>query len=71
MTIVTSRVEEKITVLGVLEDRKKATVLAFFKSIPKQLSKTITSVSSDLYEGFINAAKEVLVPLKPSNTKNY
>ena len=60
MTIVTSRVEEKITVLGVLEDRKKATVAEFFKSIPKHLRKTITSVSSDLYEGFINAAKEVL-----------
>ena len=60
MTIVTSRVEEKITVLGVLEDRKKATVAAFFESIPKQLRKTITSVSSDFYDGFLNAAKEVL-----------
>jgi len=60
VTIVTSLVEEKITVLGVLEDRKKVTVAAFFESIPKQLRKTIASVSSDFYDGFLNAAKEVL-----------
>ena len=46
--------------MGVLEDRKKVTVSEFFKSIPEHLRKTITSVSSDLYDGFINAAKEVL-----------
>ena len=58
MTIVTSRVDKKIRILAVLKDRKKATVLEFFKTIPKKLSKTIISVCSDLYEGFINAAKE-------------
>jgi len=30
------------------------------KSIPKELKKTITSVCSDLYDGFINASKEAL-----------
>lgn len=58
VTIVTSRVGEEVRILGVLEDRKKATILEFFKSIPKKLSKTIVSVCSDFYEGFINAAKE-------------
>lgn len=58
MTIISSRVEDKVTVLAVLKDRKKTTVLEFFKSIPKKLIKTIGSVCSDLYEGFINAAKE-------------
>ena len=58
MTIVTSRVGEEVRILGVLEDRKKATILKFFKSIPKKLTKSIISVCSDFYEGFINAAKE-------------
>lgn len=59
VTIVTSRVQGEIRLLGVLKDRKKATIVAFFKSIPKRLKKTVKSVCSDFYEGFINAAKEV------------
>ena len=31
----------------------------FFKEIPKKLKKTVSSVCSDLYDGFINAAIEV------------
>ena len=60
MTIITSRVDNEVRLLAVLKDRKKATVLEFFKSIPKSLKKTIESVCSDLYEGFINAAIEAL-----------
>ena len=60
MTIVTSRIEKEVKVLAVLKDRKKETIIEFFKTIPKTLRKTITSVCSDLYDGFINAAKEVL-----------
>ncbi len=37
----------------------KSTVKAFLASIPKRLKKTILAVCSDLYEGYINAAKEV------------
>ena len=59
MTIVTSRVDEKIKILAVLKDRKKKTILEFFQSIPKKLRDTVVSVCSDLYEGFINSAKEV------------
>jgi transposase len=59
VTIVTSRKDEEIIVLGILEDRKKTTIIEFFKTIPKHLQKTILSVSSDLYDGFVNAAKEV------------
>lgn len=58
VTIITSRMDKDIRILAVLKDRKKATVLEFFKSIPKQLRDTVISVCSDLYEGFINAAKE-------------
>jgi len=59
VTIITSRVDDNVRVLAVLEDRTKATVLEFFKSIPEDLQKSIISVCSDFYDGFINAAKEV------------
>ena len=59
MTIVTSRVDENIKILAVLKDRKKKTIKEFFESIPKKLRDTVVSVCSDLYEGFINSAKEV------------
>ena len=48
----------KKRVIGVLEDRKKETVRKFFRSIPKRLRKTVRVFCMDLYEGFINAAKE-------------
>ena len=59
MTIIISRVDENIKILAVLKDRKKKTILEFFQSIPKKLRDTVISVCSDLYEGFINSAKEV------------
>jgi len=34
-------------------------VKEFLKSIPKRLKETVVSVSSDMYDGFINASKEV------------
>ena len=42
-----------------MEDRRKATVKAFFSSIPKGLRKTVPVVCRDLYEGYIHAAREV------------
>ena len=60
VTIITARLRGEIRLLAVLKDRKKATVIEFFKSIPKQIRQTIDCVCSDFYEGFINAAKEVL-----------
>lgn len=42
-----------------LEDRKKDTVKDFLSSIPKHLAKTVENVCCDMYDGFINAAKEV------------
>lgn len=59
VTIITSRCNGVIQLLGVLKDRKKSTVIHFFKSIPKPLRKTITAVCSDFYEGFVNAEKQV------------
>ena len=59
VTIVTSRNNGEIKILGVLEDKLKDTVKKFLEKIPERLKKTVTSVCSDLYEGFINAAVEV------------
>ncbi len=59
VTIITSYVHGSLTILAVLKDRLKETVKEFLLSIPKRLSRTVKAVCSDLYEGFINAAKEV------------
>jgi transposase len=59
--IVTSRsAEGEVRVLAVLPDRKKQTVRKFLEALPKRVKRTIRTVCTDLYEGFINAVKEVL-----------
>ena len=59
VTIVSARNEGEIHLLAVVADRKKATVKAFLQRIPRSLRQTVGSICSDLYEGFINPAKEV------------
>ena len=59
VVIVTALTDGKITVLAVLKDRKKATVKDFFLSIPKRLRKSVKAICTDMYDGFVNAAKEV------------
>lgn len=59
-TIVTVRSRTgKNQVLGVLENREKATVKEFLLSIPKHLRDSVEEVCSDLYEGYTEAAREV------------
>ena len=61
MTIVTGRLEDdRIVLLGVLPDRKKDTVIAFLRSIPMRLVKTIDTVCCDMYEGYTEAVREEL-----------
>ena len=60
VTIVTGRRQSQTLILGVLADRKKATVKAFLQGMPRGVRQTIHTVCSDMYEGFVNAAKEVL-----------
>jgi transposase len=60
VTLVTVRTGGKIQILAVLKDRKKSTVKGFLKTIPRRLKSQIVAVCSDMYEAFINAAKEVL-----------
>jgi transposase len=59
VAIVTARCAHETIVLAVLKDRLKHTVKDFFLSIPKKLRRTVEYVCSDMYDGFINAAKEV------------
>ena len=49
-----------VEVLAVLPDRKKETVVKFFASIPIHLRNTIERVCTDMYLGFVNAAREKL-----------
>ncbi len=59
ITIVSCRSNGKIRILATLQGRKKVTVKAFLKSIPKKLRRTVEAVCVDMYQGYINAANEV------------
>jgi len=59
VAIVTGRSEVETVILGVLPNRKKATIKAFLSGIPERLRRMIHTVCSDMYDGFVNAAKEV------------
>ena len=50
----------QVVILGVLADREKATVKQFLTSIPMPLRTTIERLCTDMYPGYINAAREVL-----------
>lgn len=52
--------EKGVEILAVLADKKKETVVKFLASIPFHLRKTIERVCTDMYRGFVNAAKEQL-----------
>jgi transposase len=59
VVIVTARLSaQRLVILGVLENREKDTVIAFLRSIPLRLLKTIHTVCSDMYEGFTEAIRE-------------
>lgn len=61
VVIVTAYLEDgQVAILGVLADRLKDTVIDFLRSIPERLKKTIETVCSDMYEGYIEAVREEL-----------
>ncbi len=59
VTIISGKVGRHITILAVLKGKEKATIKAFFESIPKKKRKTIIGICCDMCDGYINAAKEV------------
>jgi transposase len=59
VVIISTKINGKAVVLGVLKDRKKQTVKDFLSSIPNDLAETVENVCCDMYDGYINAAKEI------------
>ena len=59
VVVISAYVNETLQVIGLLGERTKAAVKQFFLSIPKRLQRTVRVVCSDLYQGFIGAAKAV------------
>ena len=59
VVVISAYVNGALQVISLLGDRTKATVEAFFRSIPKRLRHTVKIVCSDLYQGFIGASKAV------------
>lgn len=59
VTLVTCRVNEKVKILAVIKGREKACIKALLMSMPKYLRRTIIGICCDMYEGYVNAAKEV------------
>lgn len=59
VVIVSTKINDGIQILAVLPDRRKETVKAFLETIPARIKKTVKIVCSDMYDGYINAVKEV------------
>lgn len=59
VTLMTSRVGNKTRIVAVIKGREKEAIKTFFLGIPKKLRKTIMAICTDMYDGYINAAKEV------------
>ncbi len=53
-----------LSVIAVLDSRRKDDIKLFLESIPNNLKKTVKSVCTDMYDGFVNAASEVFGPSK-------
>jgi transposase len=61
VVIVTGKsTSDEVKVLAVLPDRKKQTVKQFLERMPRRVKRAIRTVCTDMYEGFIQAVKEVL-----------
>jgi transposase len=59
IVIVSTQIKGVIKILAILPDRKKETVKSFINSIPDNLKQTIKIACCDMYDGYINAVKEV------------
>lgn len=60
VVIVSTQIAGKTRIISILQDRKKETVKTFFQHMPSSLRETIKIVCCDMYDGYINAAKEEL-----------
>jgi len=46
--------------LAILPDRLKTTIVAWLKALPDAVRERITTVCTDMWEGYVNAVEEVL-----------
>jgi len=61
VTVVSTRVANgDLSVIAVIAGKKKEDIEAFLKSIPEHLRKTIESVCTDMYDGYVNTVTQVL-----------
>jgi transposase len=61
VAIISAQSEDgELHVLAVLPDRLKATVVAWLKTIPESIRERISTVCTDIWEGYITAVQEVL-----------
>jgi transposase len=61
VVIVTGKsTSDEVKILAVLPDRKKQTVKQFLERMPRRVKRAIRTVCTDMYEGFIQAVKEVV-----------
>ena len=59
VTLITYRMDNRVQLLGIVKGREKADVMAFLRQIPENLHQTIQAICCDLYDGYMNACKEV------------
>ena len=65
VAIITSQqADGHVVVLAVLPDRKKETVREFLEHIPRRLWPTMTTVCTDMWDGYVNAAQEFAAPIR-------
>lgn len=59
VSLVTYRINDKVHILGVIDGREKADITRFLRTIPRRLRKTVRAVCCDLYDGYMNACKDI------------
>jgi transposase len=64
VAIITTPTAQGVQVLGVLADRKQATVEAFLAQIPERLKRRIKTVCTDMHDGYVNAVQAQLSKAK-------
>ena len=65
VTLITSRIDSKTRILGVIKGREKAKTKVFLSNIPRRLKRTVAGICCDMYEGYVNAPKEVFKEKAP------
>ena len=59
VTVITCRHQGKNRLLATIQSREKHKIKAFLKNIPIALKATIEAICTDMYDGYVNAAREI------------